>query len=162
MYPYISSTNVSLIDALIPDNKVHGANMGPTWVLSAPDGPHVGPMNLVYRDITQSICHRISIWFVVPLLLLVFGASMGFSYQYCQQIKMSNMNVAIVLSRYSTNFASNVTETDSFWRSFLVTLSLAVNTKQKNDLLKDNISKTQHQNSNSLLSMDRQGNYSSI
>ena len=24
----------------------HGANMGPTWVLSAPDGPHVGPMNL--------------------------------------------------------------------------------------------------------------------
>ena len=28
------------------DNKVHGANMGPTWVLSAPDGPHVGPMNL--------------------------------------------------------------------------------------------------------------------
>ena len=29
-----------------PDSKIHGANMGPTWVLSAPDGPHVGPMNL--------------------------------------------------------------------------------------------------------------------
>ena len=29
----------------IPDSKVHGANMGPTWVLSAPGGPHVGPMN---------------------------------------------------------------------------------------------------------------------
>ena len=29
-----------------PHSKVHGANMGPTWVLSAPDGPHVGPMNL--------------------------------------------------------------------------------------------------------------------
>ena len=26
--------------------RVHGANMGPTWVLSAPDGPHVGLMNL--------------------------------------------------------------------------------------------------------------------
>ena len=26
--------------------KSVGANMGPTWVLSAPDGPHVGPMNL--------------------------------------------------------------------------------------------------------------------
>ena len=24
----------------IPDSKVHGANKGPTWVLSAPDGPH--------------------------------------------------------------------------------------------------------------------------
>ena len=32
-----------------PDNKVHGAKMGPTWVLSAPDGPHVGPMNLTIR-----------------------------------------------------------------------------------------------------------------
>ena len=32
-----------------PDNKVHGANMGPTWVLSAPDGPHIGPVNLAIR-----------------------------------------------------------------------------------------------------------------
>ena len=29
-----------------PDSKVHGANMGPTWVLSAPDGPHVGPITI--------------------------------------------------------------------------------------------------------------------
>ena len=29
-----------------PDSKVHGANMGPIWVLSAPDGPHVGPWTL--------------------------------------------------------------------------------------------------------------------
>ena len=35
----------------VPDSKVYGANMGPTWVLSAPDGPHVGPMNLAIRDI---------------------------------------------------------------------------------------------------------------
>ena len=32
-----------------PDNKVLWANMGPTWVLSAPDGSHVGPMNLAIR-----------------------------------------------------------------------------------------------------------------
>ena len=30
----------------VPDSKVHGANMGPTWVLSAPGRSHVGPMNL--------------------------------------------------------------------------------------------------------------------
>ena len=35
-----------------PHSKVHGANMGPTWVLSAPDGPHVGPINLVIRVTT--------------------------------------------------------------------------------------------------------------
>ena len=34
----------------IPDNKVHGAIMGPTWLMSAPDGPHVGPTNLDIRD----------------------------------------------------------------------------------------------------------------
>ena len=33
-----------------PYGKVHEANMGPTWVLSAPDGPHVGPMNLAIRN----------------------------------------------------------------------------------------------------------------
>ena len=35
----------------IPDSKDHGGNMGPTWVLSAPGGPYVGPMNLAIRDI---------------------------------------------------------------------------------------------------------------
>ena len=32
-----------------PDSKVHGANMGPTWVLSAPDGPHVGSTTIAIR-----------------------------------------------------------------------------------------------------------------
>ena len=42
----------SRYDTILPttDSKVHGTNMGPTWVLSAPDGPHVGPMNLAIRD----------------------------------------------------------------------------------------------------------------
>ena len=39
---------------IVPDSTVHGANMGPTWVLSAPDGPHVGPMNLVIRVVHHS------------------------------------------------------------------------------------------------------------
>ena len=30
---------------IYPESKVRGANVGPTWVLSAPGGPHVGPMN---------------------------------------------------------------------------------------------------------------------
>ena len=37
-----------------PDSKVHGANMGPTWVLSAADRPHVGPLNLAIRVIPIS------------------------------------------------------------------------------------------------------------
>ena len=36
-----------------PDSKVRGANVEPTWVISAPDGPHVGPMNLA---ICEPLC----------------------------------------------------------------------------------------------------------
>ena len=32
-----------------PDSKVHVTNMGPTWVLPAPGGPHVSPMDLAIR-----------------------------------------------------------------------------------------------------------------
>ena len=35
--------------SVYPDSKVHGAYMAPAWALSAPDGPHVGPMNLAIR-----------------------------------------------------------------------------------------------------------------
>ena len=45
-----------MLSHVIPDSKVHGANMGSTWVLWAPDGPHVGPMNLVNRDVSQVKC----------------------------------------------------------------------------------------------------------
>ena len=42
-----------------PGSKVHGANMGPIWVLSAPDGPHVGPMNLAIRvGVTRDSCEQ--------------------------------------------------------------------------------------------------------
>ena len=37
------------LDYIPRNSKIHGANMGPTWVLSAPCGPHVGPINLAIR-----------------------------------------------------------------------------------------------------------------
>ena len=37
----------------IPDDKIHGANMEPTWVLSAPGGPHIGPMNFAIWDVME-------------------------------------------------------------------------------------------------------------
>ena len=49
-----------------PDSKVRGANMGPTWVLSAPDVPHVGPMNLaiwaVYPTESMSYFSENALW----------------------------------------------------------------------------------------------------
>ena len=43
-----------------PVSKVHGANMGPTWVLSAPDWPHVCPMNLAIRVVWYSVVVKIT------------------------------------------------------------------------------------------------------
>ena len=49
---------------IFPDSKVHGANMRPTWVLSAPDGPHVGPMNLAIRVIW--FCFSFTMTIIAP------------------------------------------------------------------------------------------------
>ena len=64
-------------DAALPDSKVHGANMGPTWVLSTPDGPHVGPMNLAITwrhtqgsDLYQ-VCNHIWRLFLLTLTGIV-------------------------------------------------------------------------------------------
>ena len=32
----------TILQKVIPNSKVHGANMGHTWVLSAPDGSQIG------------------------------------------------------------------------------------------------------------------------
>ena len=37
----------------VPDSKVHVANMGPTWVLSTPGWPHIGPMNFAIRGVSE-------------------------------------------------------------------------------------------------------------
>ena len=56
LIPYISYVIIEHNKAahIIPDNKIHGANMGPTWVLLAPGGPHCGHMTLAFRDLCIS------------------------------------------------------------------------------------------------------------
>ena len=49
-----------------PYSKVHGANMGPTWVPSAPNGPHVGSMNLAIREMHDCIKSSLSVAFKLP------------------------------------------------------------------------------------------------
>ena len=44
--------------------------MGPTWVMSAPDGPHVGPMNFVIRGHFQIFLNE-NVWFHWNLFLRV-------------------------------------------------------------------------------------------
>ena len=49
---------------MFPDSKVHGANMGPTWVLSAPDGPHVGPQEPCYNALSLLLVLTERIYYV--------------------------------------------------------------------------------------------------
>ena len=62
-------------ECTVPDSKVHGANMWPIWVLSAPDEPHVGPMNLAIRgkafwhqSVPVVVCCILSTDFLQPVI----------------------------------------------------------------------------------------------
>ena len=52
----------------IPDSKVPMAIMGPTWVLSAPGGPHICPINLAIRDNTEE-WYLGDMAYMVPIML---------------------------------------------------------------------------------------------
>ena len=43
---FVTSGFTSQMASSAPDSRVHGANMWPTWVLSAPGGSHLDPMSL--------------------------------------------------------------------------------------------------------------------
>ena len=68
-----------------PDSKVHGANMGPTWVLSAPGGPHVGPINLAIRDVhcpsfSNPYPHNL---ILLTMYILPIGIRLASLFNYC-------------------------------------------------------------------------------
>ena len=58
-----------VINDISPDSKIHGANNGPICVLSAPDGPHVGPMNFAIREVVR----RESMLSLCTMEVKVFG-----------------------------------------------------------------------------------------
>ena len=59
---------------ILPDIKVHGANMGPIWGQQDPGGPHIGPMNLaIWAGIIIKfililsilICFAFTVWYII-------------------------------------------------------------------------------------------------
>ena len=45
-----------------PDNKIHGANMGPIRGRQDPDGPHVGPTNFVTWVLCNQVLSYFGVW----------------------------------------------------------------------------------------------------
>ena len=81
-----------------PDSKFNGANMGPTWVLSAPDGPHVGPMNLAIRVIAYTspcdVCTQFAFFCVLYRIITI-----GFSW-FSSRLIQWPCNIAPVASSH--------------------------------------------------------------
>ena len=77
------------IDEVYPDSKVHEAYVGPTWGRQDPGGPHVGPMNLVIREVTihvssNAVDYLRLIWRSSTSIwkLPVYELQMSYSYKY--------------------------------------------------------------------------------
>ena len=83
-----------------PDRKVHGAIMGLIWVLSAPDGPHVGPMNLdvsvVYGKLWRILWSQTGSCNFASVLRAEFLLGMS-SYTHCL---LYDFHSLITLSKY--------------------------------------------------------------
>ena len=81
-----------------PDSKVHGATMVPTWVLSAPDGPHVGLMNLAIRVVTGDAEYNLSVevlkQIICTLFYVFFSSSALFLLIYPYSSRLSKLRKA--------------------------------------------------------------------
>ena len=81
--------------SIYPESKVHGANTGPNWDLSAPEGPHVGPWNLLSGYLTicckqwltpfvwvmlSIFCLRVMFTFIIYMLYMMSNSSLIYNY----------------------------------------------------------------------------------
>ena len=115
--------------------------MGPTWVLSAPDGPYAGPMNLAIRDISAShgantcrmvcaqgtypICKilanerrcRLTHWGRVTHIcvgnLTIIGSDNGLSPGWRQAITWTSVRI-LLIGHQGTNFSEMLIEIHTF------------------------------------------------
>ena len=67
IYSNLINNTFCTLDWWIPDNKVHGASMGPIWGRQDPGGPYIGPMNFsiwdVFARVNISAKYRFSLSF---------------------------------------------------------------------------------------------------
>ena len=123
----------------VPDSKVHWANMGPTWVLSAPDGPYVGPTNLAIR-----MCYQ---WMYSPHFRIWYPNKLSPARSTGESQVSSSVSIASGRSwhiRWSQTIGlfSNVIVNDMFVNSCVrfKTVEKRLSLKQIKDILGSNAS----------------------
>ena len=86
----------TIFDDGYPDNKVHVAHMGPTWVLSAPGRPNVGPMNFAIR-VVSPMTTTLALW---QLLVSFAHSIVTYGKQYHQNHTLECRNSHEIFSWY--------------------------------------------------------------
>ena len=126
----------------IPDSNGHGANMGPTWVLSAPGGPHAAPWTLLSGILCLVFCRVV---FYCDSFLISSGLT--YLYQRCnrkvsQSVKIRTKSASIkpqqntVEDRYNAVQYSNIMHTPAQAESTKDTTHLAMGCLFVNVLIK--------------------------
>ena len=101
---------------LYPDSKVHGANMGPTWVLSAPDGPHVCPMNLAIWVVMAIALYTHIPIYNLPLTISTDHFLVLYIHQYIKETNIQqNIKLNIRLHRSSPHIHGTISGNVIYW-----------------------------------------------
>ena len=98
--------NQCYVCAMSPDNEVHGANMGPTSVLSAPDVPHVGPMNLAIRE--DSVYNPTTLYSVYIFLQLT-------DFAITERLAIASMGLTGLITSWSKDITEHYEHNDNMF-----------------------------------------------
>ena len=101
-----------------PDSKVHGANMEPTWVLSAPDGSHVGPMNLAIWGVNHHLKYSTLASSAIERRLT------SYEMHFWNTLTDFNMYNSYVNSKYALKMAESQLLLKMFYKSLSLAMSL--------------------------------------
>ena len=102
--------------------------MGPTWVLSAPDGPHVGPMNLGIRGLLKSKykCRSPSLCLYSNVSMqCLFQCSLTY-YRPCQVLFLTDIQIVLNCCTHLWH-GTDLREVTGSWRQSLCDSSKAYN-----------------------------------
>ena len=113
------------MDGDIPDNKVHGANMGPTWGREDLGGPHVGHVKLAiwdgYQDDVVAWKHIPHYW---SFMRGIFLDTTGFSLH-----KVSNAEVLYFLWCMPEPMVDQTTELWEIWDAMMLYNVTVINSR---------------------------------
>ena len=75
---------------IYPDNKLHGANMGPTWGRQDPGGPHLGHMKIAIWVVVEWLDPDECMSFKSTAVFAVYTITAGFNISLASNTKRSD------------------------------------------------------------------------